>query len=251
MSRIELIGLRLPEVRPGDDLASLIAEAACDQAGCLHNGDILVVTSKIISKARGYIVNMADVKPSRNARLLARILGKDPGEAEVILRLSKRVLAVVPIKDAMFELDIPGRSSIDKDEARRVIKGEGGILIVEMYDRRVCSDAGLDLSNVQPGHATYPPLNPDEEACGLRKRICELCGVEVGVVISDTEFFPFKVGSIDIAIGACGVRVSARKFAAKDRFGRPKFGGLDLIADGLAAATSLIMGQTDEGWSGA
>lgn len=238
--KLEVYGIKLPLLSKGDDLPRLIAEGFK-----LQDGDVVVVTSKAISKVKGYMLKLSDIRPTLTSRALAKLAGKSSRIVEAEISISRDVLACIPIygflKDRMEFL------AKDLKGARRLISEDRSILITVMPDGRLASDAGLDLSNMPPGMACYPPPNPDKEALEIRQRLKELTGKDVAVVVTDTEFSITKLGSIDVAIGCSGVSPVERGFASKDLYGREKYGGVDLIADELAACAALLMRQAAEG----
>ena len=120
-------------------------------------------------------------------------------------------------------------------------------MLTETPDGRVAADAGIDMSNAPNDILTYPPYDSDMEAAEIRKTIKEKRGVDVAVIISDTEINLFRYGSVDIAIGCSGIDPVKRGFASVDRYGKRKFGGVDLVADQVASAAALLMGQVSEG----
>lgn len=244
--KIEIYGLRLPEVRPGDDLARLIVDTASRDAGGIVDGDILIVTSKIVSKAYGLLIKLDDIKPSGKALKISRKIGEDPRFIQAVLDNSDRILFVLPflrlVEKGMIDL---GKISKNPGKAMEVVKRFPYIFFVERGGQ-IYSDAGIDSSNHPEGIISVPPRNPDEVARRLRRRIAELTGKDVAVIISDTEFMPF-VGSLDIARGSSGIQVISRNFGELDLYGKPKFGGVDNIANQLASAAALLMGQTSEG----
>ncbi|KYH37188.1 MAG: hypothetical protein AYL29_008610 [Candidatus Bathyarchaeota archaeon B24] len=246
MVRVELYGLRLPEVKPGDDLARLIVEGASREAGGLRDGDVLVIASKVVSKSYGLLIDMRRVKPSKKALRIARKTGMNPRMVQAVLENCDRVLFLIPIKliaDRFFDGFM--KLAENPENARRALELIPYMLVVRR-GLQVYTDAGLDFSNHPENVASIPPENPDLYARKLRKRIKELSGMDVAVVISDTECFP-GIGSIDLARGSSGIEVVSRRFGALDRFGKPKFGGVDRVADQLASAAALLMGQTAEG----
>jgi len=243
--RYEVIGLRLPLIEGPTDLAKVIVDEANKQIGGLRDGDIIVVTSKLYLKSIGALIDLSSVKPRLLTKLIARICNKNPVETEIVLRNSRRVLAVIPIKGLgkLF-----ARVSRNREVAERLVDSMGSLLLVETKTGLVSLDAGLDYSNIPPGKAIVNNVDFDEAAKSLRERIEALSGKRVGVVITDTEsLLVYRGCSIDIAVGASGVPVVAKCFAEPDMYGRPKFGGVDCIADEIAAAAALLMGQTSEG----
>ena len=239
-----MFGLKLPEVRPGDNLADLIVGAAEDAGVGVRDRDVIVVASKIVSKARGLLYRVDRVSPSREACKVAGKAGLDPRFVELVLRKSDEVVAAVP----MLRLVREGLVRMDRlfsgEEAWRLLE-EYPTMLVTVRNGGIWSDSGLDSSNHPPGTFSYPPRNPDEEARKLSEAIQKLTGRRVAVVISDTEIF--LRGSIDVARGSYGVPPVDRGFGRPDRYGKPKYGGVDCVADELAAAAALLMKQTGEG----
>ncbi len=243
--KLELFALALPEVNPEDSPARMLVEAA-GKCGGLRPGDVLVVASKVISKAEGLLVKLEEVTPSKEARRLARKTGLDARFLEVVLRNADEVLFLVPLKRLADEgiIDLE-KLSADPGRARLLLER----FPCEVFVRRggaVSSSAGVDSSNHPPGVVSLVPADPDAAARKLREEIGKLVGFEVPVVVTDTEYGP-GFGTVDVARGASGLLPVARRFGEPDRFGKPKFGGADLIADELAAAAALLMGQCAEG----
>ncbi len=243
--RIELIGLRLPELRQGDDLPSVILSAIDSMGIELSDGDVLVVASKVVSKAKGHLVRISDVKPSLKSRILARIAGRPAWLVELV-RSVGRIVLILPFSEASRGTGFPEEFSPDPEAARAMVEEEGGTILAEVAGV-VITDAGIDWSNCPEGVAALPPPDPDAEAREIAERIRELTGARVGVVISDTDFAPFRMGSVDWAVGVSGIDPVRRSFGEPDLYGKPKFGGVDLVADELAAAAALLMGQGSEG----
>ena len=244
-SRFEVIGLRLPEVKLGDDLARLIVEAAERYAGGIRDGDIVAVTSKLVLKARGLMYRLSEVKPSLAARLIARLTGKDPVEVELILRASRGLVAVADVRVLRRFLD---RIAADRRAAEEVLSRIPALIFVVTGQGLIAMDGGVDYSNLPPGYAIANTVDFDVEARRLRAEIERLTGHRVAVVITDTETNTSgKVGTVDVAVGSSGIRPVAKGFGAPDMYGRPKFGGVDIVVDEVAAAAALLMGQTSEG----
>ena len=213
-SRIELFGLRtLPEVKPGDDLAALIADALRREGLELRSGDVLVLAQKVVSKAEGRVVRLSDVKPSGLARSWARTIRADPRFVEVVLR-----------------------------ESRRVIRMTERALIVETRHGFICANAGVDRSNVRSaGSVTCLPLEPDRSARRLAERLWELTKARVAVIVSDTFGRPWRLGLTNVAIGAAGLAVLEDLRGTRDASGRKLQGTILALADELAAAAGLVM----------
>jgi coenzyme F420-0:L-glutamate ligase/coenzyme F420-1:gamma-L-glutamate ligase len=217
-AEVRLIGLQgLPSVTPGTDLAQIIVEAAQAQGFTFSNGDILVVTQKIVSKAEGQLVDLHTITPSPFAVQVAKLQDKDPQVVEVVLRESKRVVRM----------------------AQRTI-------ISETHHGFVCAHAGVDESNVAgEGTVALLPVNADTSARRLRDDIRQRTGVEVAIIISDTFGRPWREGLVNVAIGIAGMD------AMKDYRGLPDTAGRTLkvttlaVADELASAAELVMGKLD------
>ena len=186
----------LPEVVEGDRLAALLAEHAD-----LADGDVVVVTQKVVSKAEGRTV----------------VLGAD--ERADYLALVER-------------------------ESVRVLRRRDELVISETSHGFVCSNAGVDVSNVPPGHAALLPLDADRSARRIRDGLRARAGVEVGVVVSDTFGRPWRRGLTDVAIGCAGVAGVVDLRGGTDAVGRPLVSTEVCVADELAAAAELVMGKS-------
>lgn len=199
----------LPEIREGDDLAALIAGRAD-----LRDGDVLVVAQKAVSKAEGRVVRLADVEPSDEARRLAG--HDDPRRLEVIL-----------------------------SESRRIVRTRPPLVIAETRHGFVCASAGVDSSNApEAGLVVLLPVDPDASATRLRKRIRELTGAEVGVIVSDSFGRPWRKGTTDVAIGLAGIRPLLDLKGERDAAGYELHATVIAVADELAAAAELVLGKT-------
>ena len=205
----------MPEIRPGDDLAALILEAARGQGADVEDGDVLVVTQKIVSKAEGRLVDLRQVEPSPRARELAAQTGKDPRLLEVILR-----------------------------ESRRIVRQERGVIICETKHGFVCANAGVDTSNVGGGVVSLLPENPDESAERIRAAIQQKgTGISVAVIISDTFGRPWREGHTNVAIGVAGMSSTKDYVGQSDPYGYVLRVSTMAVADELAAAAELVMGK--------
>jgi coenzyme F420-0:L-glutamate ligase/coenzyme F420-1:gamma-L-glutamate ligase len=200
----------MPEVRPGDDLARLIAERAV-----LRDGDILVVAQKVVSKAEGRLRDLTEVEPGERALELAAGLEADPRLVQVVL-----------------------------DESVRIVRSDR-VLIVETRQGYICANAGVDHSNV-PGEdrVTLLPEDADGSALELRERLHALCGCELGVVIADTFGRPWRVGIENVALGLSGLPALVDYRGQPDDWGKELHATVVAVADELAAAGELVMGKT-------
>ncbi len=206
-------------IKAGDDLGSLIVTAAGKNNARIDDGDILVVAQKVISKAEDRIVEIGNVQPSAQALEIAATTGKDP-----------RIIQLI------------------SGEATRLLKVSNQILIVQ--DRRglVNINAGIDKSNIEGAHRyALLPEDPDKSAVNLRDRIRELTGKKVGVIVTDTYSRAFRRGQVNFAIGLAGIRPFIDYRGHKDLFGYIMQVKFTAVADELASAAELVMGQGDEG----
>jgi coenzyme F420-0:L-glutamate ligase/coenzyme F420-1:gamma-L-glutamate ligase len=214
--QFQVIGIvGLPEVRPGDDLSALIIEAARKQGTGVQDGDVLVVTQKVVSKAEGCLVDLKEVRPSARARQVAKATRRDPRLVEVILR-----------------------------ESRRIVCQEGAVLITETKHGFVCANAGVDASNVGGGDlVALLPEDPDRSAEAIRSAIQERAGASVAVVVSDTFGRPWREGHTNVAVGVAGMRPVRDYVGQRDPFGYELRVSTMAVADELAAAAEPVMGK--------
>ncbi|MDB5405546.1 MAG: Coenzyme F420-0:L-glutamate ligase [Rhodospirillales bacterium] len=212
----------LPMVQSGDDLAGMLVAALARAEIALRDGDVLVVAQKIVSKAEGRTVDLAEVEPSARAVALAAEVAKDPRLVEVIL-----------------------------SESVRVVRQRPGVLIVEHRLGTIMANAGVDRSNVDPSSGREPvlllPRDPDGSAERLREGLAEAFAVRLGVIISDSFGRAWRRGTVGIALGAAGLPSVMDLRGRDDLFGRPLQATETGFADEIAAAASLLMGQAGEG----
>jgi coenzyme F420-0:L-glutamate ligase/coenzyme F420-1:gamma-L-glutamate ligase len=243
--RLEIIGLRLPLFERGTDLAKSIVDAALSEGIDILNGDVVVVTDKVVSKCFGRIVKAEEVKPSNKALKLSEKTGLEPKFVELVIKNCDKVIAVVPFKRLVERGFVNLRSlSADEDAAKKLIDEYPDFFITVREDM-LWSDSGIDSSNLPPNTFALPVENHDEFAKAIRNRIAELTGRRVAVVICDTEIF--LEGSMDFARGSYGIDPVDRRFACLDLYGKPKYGGVDAIAHEICAAAALLFKQAREG----
>ncbi|HEY3137727.1 MAG TPA: coenzyme F420-0:L-glutamate ligase [Blastocatellia bacterium] len=210
---IQIIGVTgMPEVREGDDVASLIVEAARVAEIGIVDRDVVVVAQKIISKAEGRIVRLDSVEPSPRAREWAVAYDKDPRVVEVVLR-----------------------------ESKRIVRMERGVLISETEQGFVCANAGVDTSNVEGGTVTLLPKDPDASAGQIHSSLERSVGVELAVIVSDTFGRPWREGLVNVALGVSGIAPLLDYRGQKDSHGRRLKVTVMAIADELASAAELVM----------
>jgi len=212
----------IPLVQSGQDIAALIAGGLANADMHLQDGDIVVVAQKIISKAEGRMLALADIVPSAKAKELAERSGKDPRIVELILQESKEVLRVRP-----------------------------GLIVVAHRLGLVLANAGIDQSNVSPAneeqHVLLLPMDPDQSCETIRAELHQLCNARVGVVISDSIGRAWRLGSIGTALGVAGLAAVSDLRGRPDLFGRRMETSMVAVADEIAAAASLLIGEADEG----
>jgi coenzyme F420-0:L-glutamate ligase/coenzyme F420-1:gamma-L-glutamate ligase len=242
MKKIEVLGLQtIPQIVPGDNLAEIIIKCSDDEIGGLQDKDIIVLTSKIVSKALGRTRKLSEVVPGKKALAISARTGKDAKWLQMIFDEGHQILAIVPLM-GVIERHIVN-SSKDGQCSRDLVEHEQAICVTRGKDGRIHTcDAGIDGSNHPPDVVSLLPEDPDAEARKIRKQIQKLTGKQVAVILADTEMIPF--GTMDFAVGSSGIEPISKRFGQKDLFGKPKFGGIDLVAFELTAASTLIFGQT-------
>jgi len=245
MKKIEVLGLQtIPEIKQGDNLAQIIINSADKEISGLQEKDIIVLTSKIVSKALGLMRKLNDVVPGKKALAISRRTGKDAKWLQMIFDEGHEILAILPLK-GIAEQHIMNSSKDDRC-SRELVEHEQALCITRGKDGRIHTcDAGIDGSNHEAGLVSLLPKDPDGEAKKIRAEITKLSDKQVAVILAYTEMMPF--GTMDFAIGSSGIEPRAKLFGKKDLFGKPKFGGIDLVAYELTAASALAFGQVDAG----
>jgi coenzyme F420-0:L-glutamate ligase/coenzyme F420-1:gamma-L-glutamate ligase len=204
----------LPLIQPGDDLGALVAQAIDDARAGVKANDVVVVCQKVVSKAEGAVVRLADVIPSPIAiRLAEQTQGKDPRAVEVVLRQTKRV-----------------------------VRNDRGHLIVETVHGWICANAGMDESNgIADGIVTLLPEDADASAERLRGSLSERFGVPIAVVVTDTFGRPWREGLVEVAIGCAGMEPLLDLRGREDLQGRTLHHTVVALADEVAGAAGLVM----------
>ena len=217
----------LPLVKPGDDIAALIVQQLHAHGEALQPGDIVVIAQKIVSKAEGRLVKLADIQAGAEAKEMAALVDKDERVVQAIL-----------------------------DDSRAVIRARRGLLVVEQKGGWVCANAGVDRSNVEPGPEGSPahgdtlcllPVDADASATQIRGRLGELTGIEPAVLIIDSHGRAWRIGTMGVCIGCAGMAPIWDQRGLHDLFGYELMTSEECIADELAASASLLMGQSAEG----
>jgi coenzyme F420-0:L-glutamate ligase/coenzyme F420-1:gamma-L-glutamate ligase len=220
MLKVEVFPVtNLPIIKIGDNLGELICRAAKKQDTPIQEGDIIVVTHIVVSRAEGNIINLDNIVPSPTAKAIAKDMDKDPNLIEVILR-----------------------------ETKSIIRIGDGHLITETKHGLICANAGVDRSNI-PGERIVAPLpkDPDLSARRIRQRIKDFTGKEVAVLISDTHGRALRSGQINIAVGVAGMKPIRDRRGENDLFGYTLRVKQTAVADELCSAAELVIGQANEG----
>jgi len=217
--RLELLALpHFPLVKAGDDLAGLILACLRANQTSLMDGDVIVVAQKVVSKAEGRSVDLSSIVPSDDARERAGLVQKDPRLVEIVL-----------------------------GESTRVVRQAPGVLIVEHRLGFVMANAGVDQSNTRPGTAVLLPEDPDRSAAGMASAFHAATGRHIGVIVSDSIGRAWRNGTVGHALGVAGLTALLDLRGTKDLFERPLQVTEVAVADEIAAAASLLMGQASEG----
>ena len=210
----------LPEIKAGDDVISLTADALSTLAPAITDGDVVVVAQKIVSKAQNRFARLSEVAVSPEADALALKCDKDPRLVQLVLQ-----------------------------ESRGVVRTGPGILIAQHISGHIMANAGIDRSNVRGDEDTVLllPLDPDGWCASARQLLSNRLGVQLGIVMADSFGRPWRIGTAGVAIGAAGMVARKDVRGMPDRFGRVLESTEIGVADEVAAAASLVMGQTNEG----
>ncbi|MCK4433978.1 coenzyme F420-0:L-glutamate ligase [Candidatus Bathyarchaeota archaeon] len=217
---IQIFGVEgLPIIEEGDDLAELICGSAEQQGIHVEDGDVIVITHVVVSRAEGNVVNLDMVEPSEFAKSLGQRLGKDPALVEVVLR-----------------------------ESKSIVRMGNGNIITETNHGFICANAGVDISNVAgERNVALLPRDPDRSAQRIRRKMKLLTGKDVAIIVSDTHGRPLRDGQINVAIGVAGIDPIRDLMGETDLFGYVLKVKRTAIADELACAAELVIGQAAEG----
>jgi len=219
MHNLTIFGLdNIREIEPGDDVAELIFEKSREEDLTLSDGDLVVISQKIVSKADGLLVDVSEIRPRRRAKQLAKLTKKDPRVVELILR-----------------------------DSSEVVRAASQAFVVRRKDGLVCLNAGVDKSNVE-GRTVYSrlPPNSDKSARKILGRLEKLSGRKLAIIIADTYSRPLRVGQVEFAIGLAGVEPIVDYRGLEDMYGYSLRYKYVALADEAAAAAELVMGQGTE-----
>jgi coenzyme F420-0:L-glutamate ligase/coenzyme F420-1:gamma-L-glutamate ligase len=220
LKRIQIIAVEdLPIIKVGDKIAELICTAAKKQGTPLQNGDIVVITHCIVSRAEGNMVDLDTVVPSEFAKAIADQHGKDPALVETVLR-----------------------------ESKSIVRMGNGNLITETRHGFICANSGVDRSNVNGDRkVALLPKYPDKSAQGIREAIRRSTDCDVAVIISDTHGRALRMGEMNVAVGLAGIKPIRDRRGERDLFGYVLRVKQTAIADELCSAAELVIGQANEG----
>ena len=200
------------DVQPADSLVELLLSSS---KATFEDGDVLVISQKVISKHEGQVVNLQSVIPSELSVGIASAYDKDPKLVEVIL-----------------------------SESERIVRMENGVIIVQTKHGFICANAGIDESNVEDDYATLLPKDSDNSAQQIRLKILQQTGKKIAVIISDTFGRPFRMGQTDHAIGISGIDAILHYEGTPDTFGKILRVTATAVVDELCSAAELVMGKT-------
>ena len=213
---IRVIGVEgMPEVQSGDNLAVQLMDAAEKQGTSIEDGDVIVVTQKVVSKAEGRVITIDDIEPSDLALRITEGHRRDPRHTELILR-----------------------------ESARIVRMDRGVIISETSHGFTCANAGIDASNI-PGSNTVAllPVDSDASARRVRDAVKSRLGVDVAVIISDTFGRPWRAAAVNVAIGVAGINPLLSYVGQEDTHGNMMYTTVICVADELAAVAELVSGK--------
>ena len=213
---VRVIGIQgMPEIQSDDPLGSMLVDAAQAQGSPLENGDVLLVTQKVVSKAEGRVISMEGVEPSALALQISEGHRRDPRHTELILR-----------------------------ESRRIVRMDRGTIISETFHGFTCANAGIDASNIPGGDTVcLLPVDPDASARGIRQAVKDRTGADVAVIISDTFGRPWRNAATNVAIGVAGINPLLSYVGQEDAHGNMMYTTVIAVADELAATSELVTGK--------
>ena len=215
-STFEVFGLSTGIIRSGDSIAERVVAAAQETCRGFEDGDILVLAETAVATAEGNVIDLSFVTPSEKAVELARQYRMDPRTAEVVIRESDSVVGGIP-----------------------------GFLLC-MKNGTLLPNAGVDASNAPPGCVTPLPADPDKSATDIKDTIKILTGASIGVIIADSRTHAMRLGCSGVAIGAAGITAVIDDRGRCDLFGRKLEVTKRAVADNIASAAELVMGEADE-----
>ena len=214
---LQLLGVAgIPVIEQGDDLSKIILEAVRESRMEIMEGDIIIIAHSVVSKAEGRVVHQDTIRVSDKARTIATANGFDPAHVELALQ-----------------------------ESRRVLRSKG-VLVTETHNGLVCNFSGVDRSNAPVDCFLLLPEDPDASALRILDALQVETGLKLAVIISDTQGRPWRIGSVNIAIGCAGIGAFKHNRGKRDLYGRILKRSTVCQIDELAAAAEPLMGQADD-----
>jgi coenzyme F420-0:L-glutamate ligase/coenzyme F420-1:gamma-L-glutamate ligase len=213
---MELFAVHTGMIKTGHNIADTILQSLVKEGLRIESGDIIAVTSKVISVSEGRIVELKKISPSRRALSLSKKYNVMPELTELILR-----------------------------EADRIIGGMDGVILT-LKDNILLANAGIDRKNAGPDNAVLHPIDSSSAANSIREYVLEKTGRKVGVIVTDTRTQPLRIGTIGVAIGVSGFEPIIDEIGKPDLFSRPLRITKRALADQLATAAEILMGETNE-----
>jgi coenzyme F420-0:L-glutamate ligase / coenzyme F420-1:gamma-L-glutamate ligase len=220
-SSFEVFGLSTGIIKSGDSIADRILAAAEKTCGGFEEGDVLVLAETAVATSEGNVIRLADITPSIRAQELAEQYRLDPRTAEVVLQESESIVGGIP-----------------------------GFLLC-MKGGTLLPNAGVDASNAPPGCVTPLPADPDRSALAIKTTLEKQSGVQIGVIIADSRTHAMRLGCSGVAIGSAGIPSVIDERGRSDLFGRKLEVTKRAVADNIASAAELVMGEADECTPGA
>jgi coenzyme F420-0:L-glutamate ligase / coenzyme F420-1:gamma-L-glutamate ligase len=212
----EVFGLQTGIINRGEPIIDRVITAAEKTCGGFRDGDILVLAETAVSTSEGNIIRLSDITPSAHARRLAEKHQMDPATAEVVLRESDSIVGGIP-----------------------------GFLLC-MKGGTLLPNAGVDASNAPPGCVTPLPVDPDKSARTIKESVERVTGAKIGVIIADSRTHAMRLGCSGVAIGCAGIPSVIDDRGRSDLFGRKLEVTKRAVADNIASAAELVMGEADE-----
>ncbi|MCH2656452.1 MAG: coenzyme F420-0:L-glutamate ligase [Dehalococcoidia bacterium] len=212
---LSIFGIQgLPEICEGDDLAKLVVDALLLRNTSLEDGDIVIITSKVVSKSEGRVIDLATIEPNAFAQRYAQAWDKDPRVVEVVL-----------------------------NESKRIVRQVGPVLITETNHGFVCANSGIDQSSSGAhDRVVLLPEDPDESARTIRRKFRDL-GFDIPVIISDTFGRPWRESQVDVAVGIAGMNPVTSYIGEVDPHGHEFLVQSLCVADEIASAAELVKGN--------
>jgi len=205
----------MPLIKPGDDLPTMILKAS-EQVGGLKDGDVVILASSAVATAQGRLRKLANVRPSKRAKLLARRCGLMPEFVELALREADQVL------------------------------GTSKLAVLTLKNGRLCANAGIDSSNAPPGQVVLMPTKPNRTAREILQALKQNENARLGVIIADSHIQPLRLGTVGQAVGVAGIEPAVDCRGQPDLFGKPLRITFRAVADQLASAAQAVMGEAAE-----